>query len=419
MSDFSHNTTLLTRGLQTADFTYILPPERIAVRPLARRDYSRMLIADAPTQSIIHRHFYDLPELLPADALLITNATKVIAARLEARKPTGGAVEIFLLEPADAPSAAEGLVMRGSCRWRCLLGGRKLRTGIILSGGSSGVEFTAAIVSEEGVERVLEFQWHTGVTFGELIQRTGATPLPPYIKRRADAEDTERYQTVYAREEGAVAAPTAGLHFTPDVFAALESRGITRAEVVLAVGLGTFKPMEEEFVRDVVMHAEKIHITLTELRRITTHCTEKRPIVCVGTTSLRTIESLYWFGVELLEKRADTHLESFFVSQWTPYAERGYYPSAEEALGAVLQWANTNNLDEIRGATALMIAPGYRFGTAQGLLTNFHQPSSTLLLLVACFLGRNFWREVYHSALENDYRFLSYGDSSLLWRQNS
>lgn len=419
MPETSHDTTLLIPGLKTEDFTYTLPPERIAVRPLAQRDHSRMLTADARTQSITHGHFYDVPEALPPDTLLIINATKVIAARLEARKSTGGAVEIFLLEPTDAPSAAEGLVMRGFCRWRCLLGGRNLRTGTILSGGSSGAEFTAVIASEEGVERVLEFQWNSGLTFGELISRIGATPLPPYIKRRADDGDKERYQTVYAREEGAVAAPTAGLHFTPDVFAALESRGISCAEVVLAVGLGTFKPMEEEFVRDVEMHAEKIHVTLSALRRITAHCAEKRPVVCVGTTSLRTIESLYWFGVELMEKKADIHSDSFFVGQWTPYAERGYYPSAEEALGAVIQWANANNLDEIRGATALMIAPGYRFGTAQGLLTNFHQPGSTLLLLVACFLGRDFWREVYHSALENDYRFLSYGDSSLLWRQNA
>ncbi len=405
-------------SLYAKDFTYNLPPERIAVRPAEQRDQSRLLAACSTSRSISHHSFSDLPALLPAQSMIITNVTKVITARLEARKPTGGAVEILLLEPDNKHSAEDNLAQYALSRWKCMLGGRNLTADMILAGDANGCSFTAKICEKFSQEAIIEFCWQpSDITFGELIERAGNMPLPPYIKRRADASDAVRYQTVYARSPGSAAAPTAGLHFTPEILAQTEARGIARAELILAVGLGTFKPIETELIGDIVMHSEKIGISLAELQRITAHFNNNLPVICVGTTSLRAMESLYWFGVGILENRVDTEGTEFCVEQWTPYERRDNYPSASEALNTVINWAISNNLSELRGSTSLLIAPGYRFGTADGLITNFHQPGSTLLLLVAAFLGCNFWREVYGEALKDkDYRFLSYGDACLFRR---
>lgn len=404
--------------LHSGDYTYHLPPGRIAVRPAERRDQSRLLAACSASHSISHHRFAELPTLLPAQSMIIANATKVIAARLEAQKPTGGMVEILLLEPDGAGPAEESLAQLGASRWKCMLGGRKLSTGMMLAGCADEYSFTARICEKHSLEAIVEFHWQpSDITFGELIDRVGNTPLPPYIKRRADTSDAERYQTVYARSPGSAAAPTAGLHFTPEIFTQIEARGIIRAELILTVGLGTFKPIETELIRDITMHSEKICVSLAELQKIIAHFDKNLPVTCVGTTSLRAMESLYWFGVEILENKANTAGEKFSVAQWVPYRKRSYYPPASDALGAAANWAASNNMSELRGSTSLLIAPGYRFGTADGLITNFHQPGSTLLLLVAAFLGTDFWRKVYDEALnDGGYRFLSYGDACLFRR---
>lgn len=405
-------------SLQAVEFTYHLPPERIALRPAEHRDQSKLLMANSESNSISHHYFSELPALLPAQCMIITNATKVIAARLEARKPTGGVVEILLLEPDNEYSAEENLARYALSRWKCLLGGRNLVADMILVGDANGCSFIARICEKFSQEAILEFSWQpSDITFGELIESMGNIPLPPYMKRRADSSDTERYQTVYARSPGSAAAPTAGLHFTPEILAQTEARGITRAELILTVGLGTFKPIETELIGDIAMHSEKIGISIAELQRIAAHFDKNLPVICVGTTSLRAMESLYWFGVEILENKVNLKNTDFSVAQWTPYEHRNYYPSASEALNTVINWAISHNLSELRGSTSLLIAPGCHFGTADGLITNFHQPGSTLLLLVAAFLGDNFWRKVYDEALKDKgYRFLSYGDACLFRR---
>ncbi len=403
--------------LSTKDYTYELPPNRIAAHPAAKRESSRLLAAKANEREISHHIFSELPVLLPENTLLITNNTKVIPARIQAQKPTGGTVEIFLLEPAGDASVFDELRQCSTGRWRCLLGGRKMHAGMQLKGKSEQLSFTAVICNAYNCEAIIEFQWQPSeLTFGELLSKLGTMPLPPYIKRSADVSDIERYQTVYARELGSVAAPTAGLHFTSDILDKLEKNGISRAELTLNVGLGTFKPITVDKVNDIEMHSEKIQITITELRRITNHFEKKMPVVCIGTTSLRTLESLYWFGVELLENRIGEDCDRIIVDQWMPYTSKKTYQPAFEALRAVIQWAEERNMDIINGTTSLLIAPKYHFGTANGLITNFHQPGSTLLLLAAAFLGSDFWRSVYNEALQYDYRFLSYGDACLFWR---
>ncbi len=396
---------------------YDLPEERIAKFPLSERDQSKLLVADATTEEISHHHFYDLPACLPERALLVRNNTKVIAARMHFAKTTGGLVEVLCLEPI-APSRDPAITLnsKNGCRWNCLIGGRKIAIGTVLE--LHGV--TATVIDKVDAEAVVDFTWSSNQSFAEVLETIGKIPIPPYLKREAEQEDRFRYQTVYAMSQGSVAAPTAGLHFTERTFQQLTHKQIEIADLTLHVGLGTFKQIENTNVAEHQMHTERIAVPLSTLERSIEQVTSPKPcVVAVGTTSMRTLESLYWFGAKLCANEQDARSRNdIWVSQWEAYrlsAERKL-PSRQEAFGELLKWANEKGLEQLQGETELMIVPSYAFKVVDALITNFHQPKSTLILLVAAFLGTDFWRKVYQSALDSDYRFLSYGDSSLLWR---
>ena len=406
------------RQLSIHDFTYPLPSGRIAPEPLPDRAASRLLVCRGGV--ISDKHFRDLPGELPADSLLIFNDTRVVRARLLARRPTGGQVELFCLEPVAPHRSLElALQQTGHCTWRCLVGnGRRWKEGPVT------LEFTTAEgqtttlhaerQSQEAGTALIDFRWEpAALPFAEVLRAAGHLPLPPYIARPDTATDAVRYQTVYAAAEGAVAAPTAGLHFTPEILAELREKGFSAGHITLHVGAGTFQPVKAAHMADHPMHTEPILVTAALLRQLLAH--RPRPILAVGTTSLRTLETLYWLGVGLLQRTADTEPHELLVTQWQPYEQAGAaaHVSPEAALTALLRHLEAQGTDTLEANTRLLIAPGYQFRLITGLITNFHQPESTLLLLVAALLGPE-WRAVYDHALAHDYRFLSYGDSSLL-----
>ncbi|HEX6223155.1 MAG TPA: S-adenosylmethionine:tRNA ribosyltransferase-isomerase [Chryseolinea sp.] len=384
------------------DFTYNLPPERIAQYPLARRDQSKLLVYDQG--SIRHETFTNLAESLQEDSSLFFNQTKVIPARLLFQKNTGAIIEIFLLSPV-APSGLllDAMQSLGSCCWKCVVGNLKRWSGDSKLSIKLG-EITLEAVLIDRKETIVQFSWQGHLTFAGVLQRIGNTPLPPYLKREAEGLDKERYQTIYSADEGAVAAPTAGLHFTPEVFASLKKKNISANFLTLHVSAGTFLPIKVENALDHPMHQEQVIIDRKNIENIL----KAKNVVAVGTTSLRTLESLYWFGVKL----AQDPLAPFIISQDYPYAKRSL-PTTGDALAAVLKFMDRNAIDRITGETSIYIVPGYKFKVCQALITNFHQPSSTLILLVAAFIGED-WKRVYQEAMDKEYRFLSYGDSSLL-----
>ena len=396
------------KHIPIADYDYPLPDERIARYPLAERDHSKLL-AVTPGGIAEHR-FYELPQLLPAGALLVFNDTKVIHARLLFRKETGATIEIFCLEPYQM-AVSEAFEQRERCSWVCFIGNNKKWKEGVMSGEwrtESGVfRLTAERREAVGNAWVVDFSWTGGTSFAEVIEKAGVIPLPPYLGREAEESDATRYQTVYAHYEGSVAAPTAGLHFTDRVIGQLHDRGIDTEYLTLHVGAGTFKPVSSEHIGDHEMHVEKIHVTAENLKHICAHRDTAR--VAVGTTSVRTLESLYWFGVQLQHNR---DLDYMHVSQWDPYTLDDCGMDYVEAYGNILEWMERNDVDDLHGETQLMIAPGYRYRTITGMVTNFHQPKSTLLLLVSAFIGDR-WKEAYSYALDHGFRFLSYGDSCL------
>ncbi|MCS7013585.1 MAG: S-adenosylmethionine:tRNA ribosyltransferase-isomerase [Chloroherpetonaceae bacterium] len=405
------------------DYTYTLPESRIAQAPLPERDQSKLLVAHAPTGQISHHHFWQLPELLPENTLLIRNNSKVIAARLHLQKQSGGKVELLCVEPVSpSPDLQVALLAREKSQWKCLIDGRNVRVGTSLSTGTVYHEkplLLKALVLEKGIETIVEFEWQPAeLCFLEVLEAIGKSPLPPYLKREPNELDRTRYQTVYAKYEGSVAAPTAGLHFTPALFDRLHQKGIAVHDVTLHVGIGTFKPVKESDVRQHDMHSEHISISRQTLVALHDGLLQNKRVVAIGTTSLRTLESLYWFGFRLLQHDIPTLCsESISVAQWEPYHPSSEpLPSSAAALSAILDWMEKHKLEVATGTTELMIVPSYSYKICDGLITNFHQPRSTLLLLVAAFLGDPLWRKVYEAALQNGYRFLSYGDSSLLWR---
>ena len=404
--------------LRIQDFHYDLPADRIAPEPLADRAASKLLVS---RQGVIEdKTFRDLPGELPADSLLIFNDTRVVRARLLAQRPTGGVVELFCLEPVAPHRAIElALQQTGACTWRCLVGnGRRWKSGPVSLtfsfAGQPATLWAERQATEAGGESLIDFRWEpTSLPFAEVLRAAGHLPLPPYLHRADTAADAVRYQTVYAAHEGAVAAPTAGLHFTPEVLAALTARGIASGYVTLHVGAGTFQPVKAETMADHPMHAEPIIVQASLLRQLLGH--RPRPVLAVGTTSLRTLESLYWLGAALVRQPASPGTE-LRVDQWQPYAPLAPGQAEitpEAALQALLDHLDATGSAAIEASTQLLIAPGYRFRLVQGLITNFHQPESTLLLLVSALLGPE-WRRVYDHALRHGYRFLSYGDSSLL-----
>ncbi|WP_111670378.1 S-adenosylmethionine:tRNA ribosyltransferase-isomerase [Algoriphagus litoralis] len=392
------------------DYEYTLPEERIAKFPLEKRDSSKLL--HVRNDRVEHLHFYNLPEVLAADTLLVYNDTKVIPARLIFQRETGARIEIFLLQPiAPTTVIPEIMLAKHPVTWETMIGNaKKWKDGELLK-GQIWVNGKEILLSAELVDRenkAVRFSWNDSeVAFVDLVEASGEVPLPPYLNRKPTESDKSRYQTVYSKKEGAVAAPTAGLHFTDEIFEKLRKKGIQEAQVTLHVSAGTFQPIKAENILEHPMHSEQIQITRETIEKL---LAQKGNTVAVGTTSVRTLESLFWYGVKLLEGKG----EEFRIEKLFAYENRKNVPSKSDSLQAILDLMDRDRVDTILGSTEIFIFPGYRYRMIQGLITNFHQPGSTLILLIATILGEK-WREIYQEALENDYRFLSYGDSSLLW----
>lgn len=390
--------------LNILDYTYPLPADRIALYPLQKRDESRLLVYQ--NGNIRHEHFNTLPTCLPANTLLYFNNTRVIPARLHFRKETGAEIEIFLLTPEPPHTLlTEAMQAHGNGQWKCTIGNlKKWNDGLTLEKQLDGLSLRATLINR--TEGIVQLTWPPAYAFAEVVTRAGQTPLPPYLKRQAEESDRERYQTIYSHHEGAVAAPTAGLHFTETVFDALRNKGILTDFLTLHVSAGTFQPVKVQDAREHTMHTEQIIIRRENLTAL---LAADRFIVPVGTTSMRTLESLYWYGVKLINDASTP----FFISQYDPYTQTSPLPTPQQALQAIAHHMDNNSLDLLAGETSIYIMPGYTFRICKGLITNFHQPASTLILLVAAFVGPD-WKRIYNEALANNYRFLSYGDSSLL-----
>jgi S-adenosylmethionine:tRNA ribosyltransferase-isomerase len=400
----------LPQEILIKDYTYELPHHRIAEFPLEQRDQSKLLIYKSG--NITDDAFFNIPQYLPKGVTLILNDTRVIEARLFFQKSTGGVIEIFCLEPYQQ-SIEQAMQQKSPTIWKCLIGGAsKWKHGQILEKHfhQNEVSLTAKYIDKKEDYFLIEFNWSpSDLPFVQILHEAGAIPLPPYIKRRAEKMDWERYQTIFSRHEGSVAAPTAALHFTQKTFEQLKEKGVDIGYVTLHVGAGTFKPVKAETIAEHHMHSEPFTVKKEVLQKLS--ASEK--IIAVGTTSLRTLESLHWIGLKLKE-RSD---ESFSLEQWEAYdlAEQYNNITYQQSLQSLIQWMEEHSTNEIHCKTSLIIVPGYKFKSAVGLITNFHQPNSTLLLLVAAFIGED-WKKVYQHALDNNYRFLSYGDSNLLWR---
>ncbi len=392
------------------EYEYTLPEERIAKYPLEKRDSSKLL--HYQSGKISHHHFFDLPDFLDKGTLLVYNDTKVIPARLIFQRETGARIEIFLLNPVQPTTVIPEIMLSTQpVTWQTMIGNaKKWKSGEILKGvieiQGQKVVLEAKLVDKEN--KWVEFDWNSeSVPFVDIVESSGEVPLPPYLNRKAEESDKDRYQTVYSEKEGAVAAPTAGLHFTEEVFKNLRKKGIQEAQVTLHVSAGTFQPIKVDDVTSHPMHSEQIHLQKSTIEKL---LNQEGPIVAVGTTSVRTLESLYWYGVQLLENKGI----AFQVAKLIPYDTRESLPSKNESLQAVLNQMEAEGKVEIMGETEIFIFPGYQFQMIDGLITNFHQPGTTLMLLIGSLIGDD-WKKVYQEALDNDYRFLSYGDSSLLW----
>lgn len=432
-----------TKHIQIRDYDYPLPDERIAKFPLPERDSSKLLVYEGG--HISETRFRSLPSLLPEGALMVFNNTRVIQARLHFRKtpkPVGGEgalIEIFLLEPAEPAEYQENFARRGSCSWYCLVGNlKKWKEGPLtrtLTIDNGNLTIVATRKGVHGTSQLIEFQWEMdngqSISFAEVIDAVGELPIPPYLNRKTQESDKTTYQTVYSKIKGSVAAPTAGLHFTERVLADIDTRGIEREEVTLHVGAGTFRPVKSENIGDHDMHSEHIAVRRQTIERLLAH---KGEAIAVGTTSVRTLESLYYMGVlaktlsnspskgrslsltksteETLPLEGEDGKGSLHVPQWMPY-EYDNALSTEEALEALLRYMDEQGEEVLHSSTQIIIAPGYKYHIVRRMITNFHQPQSTLLLLVSAFIGEG-WHDVYDYALAHDFRFLSYGDSSLL-----
>ena len=411
------------RNISISEFRYELPDQRIAGYPLSQRDASKLLIY---REGIIREDIYrNIADHIPAESLLIFNDTRVVEARILFQKPTGGVIEIFCLEPHEQyVDITTATLQKGAVYWQCLVGGAsKWKHGQVLKkivhADEKEIILQAFYTEKTAGSFVIKLSWTPGdLSFAELLHHAGAVPLPPYIKRKPEESDALRYQTVYAHIDGSVAAPTAGLHFTDEIFKSLEEKNIWTEYITLHVGAGTFKPVKAETMGLHEMHSEFIDVSRETIANLCHHLDHN--IIAVGTTSMRTIESLYWLGVksrktELRSVSAGSEQNSGFqVDQWDPYDEPEQNLTAKEALASLIEWMEKNKIEKLVTKTAIIIAPGYRCRIVNALITNFHQPQSTLLLLVAALIGED-WRVVYDYALKNNFRFLSYGDGSLLW----
>jgi S-adenosylmethionine:tRNA ribosyltransferase-isomerase len=397
-------------SINPASYTYQLDDDRVARYPNPERDQSKLIVYE--NGSIGHFVFSDIAEHIPAHALLVFNDTRVIPARAHFQKDTGAVIEILLLHPEQPTRIVnDAMLVRNNSVWECMIGNKKRwKVGDTLTArltiGERSVTLAATYADYENNQ--VKFSWNSEHVFLDIVQALGKIPLPPYLNRETEESDILNYQTVYARQNGAVAAPTAGLHFTERTFSAMQEKGIDRSFVTLHVGAGTFQPVKVDSVTAHPMHSEQVVYSRSLVQDLI-QCAEL--IIPVGTTSMRSLESLYWYGVKLLRRET----AQFLIEKLYPYPfEETELPSASDALHAVADFMDQQGLNELVGETEIFIFPGYTFRLCRGLITNFHQPGSTLILLVAALIGDD-WKKVYASAIENGYRFLSYGDSSLLW----
>ena len=407
----NHHLLKKVQQISISDYAYELPDAKIAKYPLAERDQSKLLVwKKGRIQDV---RFRNLPEYLPSNSLLIFNNTKVIRARLHFQKETGAKIEIFCLDPHEPADYQLAFQTTQSCVWKCMIGnqkkwkGEKLRK--IIRIDQTEIELCAEQTDPENNKSLIRFSWNNpDFEFSRIIENAGSLPIPPYLNRETEQSDLERYQTVYSKIKGSVAAPTAGLHFTEKVFNHLTEDGHELAELTLHVGAGTFQPVKSERIADHEMHAEQLYLSRDFLNKLIHHKGKK---IAVGTTSIRTLESLYWLGVQAYQQ-SEIDLENLKVSQWEAYQENENELPVNTALNALLSLLDRHQTDYLSASTQIIIVPGYRFRIVDGLITNFHQPQSTLLLLISAYLGDD-WRKIYDHALANDYRFLSYGDSNL------
>lgn len=398
-------------NINIKDYNYELPDSRIAKYPLEERDQSKLL--EFRDSCITEHIFRDLPGLLPDNAIMVFNDTKVVPARLHFRRESGASIEVFCLEPHLPVEYNVNFASTGQCEWRCIVGNVKKWKGDVLRldnpDGDESVSLMnlrAELVERQGETSIVRFRWDNGAAFSAVLEACGRIPIPPYLNRDTESIDSERYQTLYAKYRGSVAAPTAGLHFTDAVLEAIRSRGIDTETVCLHVGAGTFLPVKSDNVAEHRMHREPFSVSLDFLMKLR-HGGHQ--VIAVGTTSVRTLESLYYVGVGIIEEG-----EAKDVDQWAPYS-REYDYSLEESLDAIIDYLKARGETSLRVGTRIIIVPGFRFRVVDVLVTNFHQPQSTLLLLISAFIGGE-WKPVYEYALAHSFRFLSYGDSSLLFR---
>lgn len=400
---------------QMKDYTYDLPESKIAKYPLAERDSSKLLVyRNGEIVDDTYKHLY---RHLPENALLIFNNTKVIQARLIFTTSKGAKIEIFCLEPAEENAElTSAMAKKGSVKWKCLVGRLVKWTDKTISLQTKDFTLQAEIAERQGNTFIIQFNWKpVDITFAQILEQFGEMPIPPYLKRKEETIDETRYQTIYAAEKGSVAAPTAGLHFTPQVFEQIKSVNANIAYLTLHVGAGTFKPVNSKTIEGHEMHAEWIEVEATMIEKIIQQISNKpksNSVIAVGTTSLRTIETLYWMGVKA-HTNASVSLNDISIAQWDAYS-LSQNISAQIALNALLLWLENNQINKLICKTQILIIPSYKLRIANALITNFHQPNSTLLLLVAAVVGDD-WKKIYQHALNNDFRFLSYGDGSLLF----
>ena len=397
--------------IRIEDYNYNLPDERIAKYPLSQRDASKLLHYESGNVS--EKCFADIPSLIPEGSLMVFNDTKVVPARLHFQRETGAHIEIFCLEPVLPEEYVSMFAVTDRCRWKCIVGNVKRWKNDTLSlfnpaddPAISAMGLKADLVLREGETSVVEFSWDDGAPFSKVLEVCGSVPIPPYLNRDTEDIDLERYQTLYARFRGSVAAPTAGLHFTDEVLGRIKERNVALETVCLHVGAGTFLPVKSSLVSEHTMHREPFVVTLDFLEKLLARTGK---VVAVGTTSVRTLESLYYIGVKCIENGRPSD-----VDQWDPYS-RNYEYSLEESLKALVEYLRVNSLKELQLGTRIIIVPGYEFKVVDVLVTNFHQPQSTLLLLISAFVKGD-WKNIYDYALANGFRFLSYGDSSILFR---
>ena len=397
-------------SINISDYTYVLPDERIAKYPLSSRASSKLLVYDRG--NISHRVFRELPDLIDRDTLLVFNDTRVVQARLKFEKKTGSKIEIFCLEPHDPGDYVLAFQKTSGCVWKCLVGNaKKWKDGPLQMDILTGTKQFSIRAYNTGRDKdafLIRFQWDPGdIPFGDILEWAGQTPIPPYLNREAESTDKNKYQTIYSRISGSVAAPTAGLHFTESVLSGLAARGIPKLELTLHVGAGTFQPVSSEQLVDHPMHAEHFYFSRHSLESLFLH---QGKIMAVGTTSTRILESIFWLGIRLKEQDPPDE-SSFFIDQWNSY--KLPMPDKKTSLKNLINYMDKYGLESLEGVTRLMIIPGYKFSMVDRMLTNYHQPNSTLLLLIAAFIGED-WRKVYKYSMEKYFRFLSYGDSSLL-----